>query len=53
MNSAASIGAVSHPSFCYEQRKPEETLLYQLVEQYYPALKVKMDEEGKPLPMHV
>jgi len=37
----------------YEQRKPEETLLYQLIEQYYPELKTTMEDQGRPLPMYV
>ena len=56
MNSAASLGVASQnnqDSVNYERHKPEETLLYQLVEQHYPRLKVKMEEQGRPLPMHV
>ena len=56
MNSAASLGARPQhnlASTAYERHKPEETLLYQLVEQYYPDLRSKMEEQGSPLPRHV
>jgi len=56
MNSVASLGVASQnnqDSVTYERHKPEETLLYQLVEQHYPRLKVKIEGQGRPLPMHV
>jgi len=34
----------------YERRRPERTLLYQLVEDYYPALKVHLAAQGTALP---
>jgi hypothetical protein len=37
----------------YERRRPEQTLLYQLVEKYYPAVVAQLGEEGKCLPDHV
>lgn len=56
MSSAASLGVVSQnnqDSINYERHKPEETLLYQLVEKYYPELKTNMEEQGAALPVHV
>ena len=37
----------------YERHRPERTLLYQLVEEYYPAFKVQWAAEGKELPDYV
>ena len=37
----------------YERHRPEQTLLYQLVEKHYPALIEQLDAQGKSLPIHV
>jgi len=37
----------------YERHRPEKTLLYQLVEQYYPAFVTQLADEGKLLPDYV
>ena len=37
----------------YEGHHPERTLLYQLIEQYYPALVEPLDAQGRSLPTHV
>jgi hypothetical protein len=37
----------------YERHRPEHTLLYQLVEQHYPALVKQFESQGKILPVHV
>ena len=37
----------------YERHRPEQTLLYQLVEKHYPALVEQLDFQGKSLPTHV
>jgi hypothetical protein len=31
---------------CYERHRPERTLLYQLVEEYNPALKAHLADQG-------
>jgi len=36
----------------YERHRPEQTLLYQLIEKHYPALIEKLDAQGKSLPLH-
>jgi len=46
------VGAVSK-GFRYERHRPEHTLLYQLVEQYYPELVELMAIQGNPLPGYV
>ena len=37
----------------YERHRPERTLLYQLVEEHYPAFKVHSTAQGSPLPGYV
>ena len=37
----------------YERHRPEQTLLYRLVEQYYPVLADTMAAQGKPLSAYV
>ncbi len=37
----------------YERHRPERTLLYQLVEEHYPALKVHLTAQGSTLPGYV
>jgi hypothetical protein len=44
-------GALGHAT--YERHRPEQTLLYQLVEKHYPALVEQLEFQGKSLPAHV
>ena len=37
----------------YKRHRPEQTLLYQIVEQHYPEFRDVMAAQCKPLPMHV
>ena len=37
----------------YQRHRPEQTLLYQLVVQYYPAFADLMAAQGRPLPDYV
>lgn len=37
----------------YERHKPEQTLLYQIIEKHYPDFSSLMEEQGRPLPFHV
>ena len=37
----------------YERHRPEQTLLYQIVEAHYPALVEQLGHQGKCLPKHV
>ncbi|MFZ9038090.1 MAG: transposase zinc-binding domain-containing protein, partial [Gammaproteobacteria bacterium] len=43
--------AISLPQ--YVRHKPEQTLLYQIIEQHYPAFSSLMEQQGRPLPFHV
>ena len=40
-------------AYVYERHRPERTLLYQLVEEYYPALKDHLLAQGTALPGYV
>ena len=37
----------------YERHKPETTLLYQIVEEYWPSFQAELDHQGKSLPHFV
>ena len=37
----------------YERHRPEQTLLYQLVEQHYPEFVEFMAAQGRPLPLYI
>jgi hypothetical protein len=37
----------------YERHRPERTLLYQLIQEYYPALKAHLAAQGRALPGYV
>ncbi len=37
----------------YKRHLPEQTLLYQIIERYYPDFRDMMAAKGKPLPLHV
>ena len=40
-------------AFVYERHRPERTLLYQLVQDYYPAFKAHLEAQGSGLPCYV
>jgi hypothetical protein len=46
----ASSGIGAPP---YVRHRPERTLLYQLVEEYYPEFKAHLAAQGMALPAHV
>lgn len=37
----------------YERHRPEQTLLYQLVEQHYPTFKASLEFQGQNLPLYI
>jgi len=41
------------PTACYERHRPEATLLYELVDQHYPAFLAALEQAGRPLPTFV
>ncbi|MFQ5592490.1 MAG: hypothetical protein ACE5HE_15135 [Phycisphaerae bacterium] len=46
-------GSVSGEAGYYERHRPEQTLLYQIIEQHYPAFSALMAEQGRELPGYV
>lgn len=52
MGSAVQPIPADHPVH-YERHRPEHTLLYQLVEEYYPAFKADLEAQGTALPHYV
>jgi hypothetical protein len=41
------------PSEIYKRHRPEITLLYKLIERYYPNFTANLAEQGKDLPKYV
>ena len=41
------------PAGSYQRHRPEQTLIYQIVEQHYPAFTAHLAERGKELPGYV
>jgi hypothetical protein len=37
----------------YQRHRPEQTLLYQIVDEYYPAFTTYLTEQGRELPGYV
>jgi hypothetical protein len=37
----------------YQRHRPEQTLLYQIIERHYPEFRDVMAAQDKPLPLHV
>lgn len=37
----------------YKRHRPEQNLLYKLVERYYPEIESLMTAQGKPLPVYI
>jgi hypothetical protein len=52
-NSAGLEASAATKGFRYAQHRPEQTLLYQLVERYYPELAELMADQGRSLPRYV
>jgi hypothetical protein len=45
--------AAPAPTRPYERHRPEETLLYQLIETHYPAFRAQLEAQGQTLPAFV
>ena len=45
--------AVSKAGVKYKRHQPELTLLYQIIETYYPDFLAYMESQGKTLPIHI
>ena len=51
--SAGREASPGHGVHRYERHRPEQTLLYQLVERHYPAFVAQLATQGTPLPEYV
>ena len=51
MYPARTAGGLGGPT--YQRHQPEKTLLYQIVEQYYPVFKETLEAQGRSLPKYV
>jgi len=49
----ASTASITTKGLRYARHQPGQTLLYQLVERYYPELAELMDDQGRPFPRYV
>ena len=52
-NTAGREAGTATKGFRYARHRPEQTLLYQLLERYYPELAGLMAEQGRPFPRYV
>jgi len=52
MDAAVQPASAEHPVH-YERHRPEQTLLYQLVQEYYPAFKAHLEAQSSGLPRYV
>ena len=52
-NAAAKSANPAPTAFHYERHRPEQTLLYRIVEQYYPEFSTHLAERGIALPRYV
>ena len=50
---AARTATRERDAGCYQRHRPEQTLLYRIVEEYYPAFAALMAEQGRELPGYV
>ena len=50
---AGTEARVGESGYHYERHRPEQTLLYPLVEEYYPAFEAQLAAQGKELPEYV
>lgn len=55
MSLAATASHAGGPSnaYLYQRHRPEQTLLYRLVEQHYPTFRSHLAAQGRDLPAHV
>jgi len=51
--SHVAIDEVAPPVPSYWRHRPEQTLLYQIVDRHYPGFRDVITAQGKPLPLHV
>lgn len=52
-HAAAGIAARDRDAVRYQRHRPEQTFLYRIVEQHYPAFTAHLTERGRELPAYV
>ena len=52
-HTAARMATRDRDAGRYQRHRPEQTLLYQIVEEYYPAFTAHLAEQGRELPGYV
>ena len=50
---AARMATRDRGAACYQRHRPEQTLLYRIVDEYYPAFTAHLAEQGSGLPGYV
>jgi len=50
---AARTATRERDAGCYQCHRPEQTLLYRIVDEYYPAFAAHLAEQGRDLPGYV
>ena len=51
MHTARNAGTEATPG--YERHRPEQTLLYQIIEQHYPSFLAHLEQQDRSLPVYV
>ncbi len=53
MPRTAALKDSAPPQLSHERHRPEKTLLYRIIDRYYPEFRAYMSEQGRSLPYHV
>ena len=53
MHHSSVLKESAPPQPSHEPHRPEKTLLYRIIDRYYPEFRAYMAEQGRPLPRHV
>jgi hypothetical protein len=53
MARATALKESAPPRPRHERHRPEQTLLYRIIDRHYPEFLACMAEQGKPLPLHI
>ncbi len=53
MHHSSVLKESAPPQPSHERHRPEKTLLYRIIDRYYPEFRAYMAEQGRPLPRHV
>ena len=53
MARATALKDSAPPGPQHERHRPEQTLLYRIIDRHYPEFLACMAEQGRPLPLHI